>query len=576
MRWKCTVAMVVGLSLAVLAAASCGGDGAAVQGPTPNPAGDVADLAIPATDAVNDGNFATSLVCAECHSNSSDADAMRDEDDREIGFFDLWQSTMMANASRDPLWRAMVSAEIAATPAAKDVIEAKCMRCHAPAASAEAELDGQTVALSLLQADQDRAHFARDGVTCTVCHQIEPAGLGTTDSFSGGFVIEATGNIYGPHDDNFVMPMQNRTGFTPMYATHTTSSEMCASCHTLFTTALSSDGVSVGANLPEQTPYLEWKNSVYSTTEPATCQDCHVPRVSEDGVALEAMIARNPGGFDFPSVGERSPYGRHVFVGGNTWIPAVLREFADILKPLASDGAFEQTIAAARNQLGSATATVAIEELARSGSELSFAVRISNLGGHKFPTGFPARRAWLEVVVTDSEGARVFASGTVDAMGRLVDGDGIVLAEEQVGGPTLPHRDQITASDQVYAIEAVMADAEGTPTYTLLRAASYHKDDRLLPRGWSDSHPDVASIAPVGVAADADFAAGGDVVHYRVSAPASGAAKLDVRLLYQPLSARFAAELFQWNTPETAAFRVMLETVKPAAEVVASASATAN
>lgn len=66
--------------------------------------------------AVEEGRFATSLICADCHSNSSDASAMRDERDNWIAPFDLWSSSMMANAARDPLWRAAVSAEVAATP----------------------------------------------------------------------------------------------------------------------------------------------------------------------------------------------------------------------------------------------------------------------------------------------------------------------------------------------------------------------------------------------------------------------------------------------------------------------------
>jgi len=31
---------------------------------------------------------------------------------------------------------------------------------------------------------------AADGVSCTVCHQIAPAGLGEHESFDGGFKIE--------------------------------------------------------------------------------------------------------------------------------------------------------------------------------------------------------------------------------------------------------------------------------------------------------------------------------------------------------------------------------------------------
>ncbi|MBT8492687.1 MAG: hypothetical protein KJO07_06475, partial [Deltaproteobacteria bacterium] len=375
-----------------------------------NPDDDPADLAIPATDSINNGRFTTSPACAQCHSNSTDADAMRDEDDREIAPYDLWQSTMMANAARDPLWRAVVSAEVAAHPDSKDAIEAKCMRCHAPAASEEARMSDLTMAMDLLKADSDVGNLGRDGVTCTVCHQIEADGLGSDTSFSGGFVTAGTGSIYGPHDDNFAMPMEHHTGFSPVHSEHTTSSELCATCHTLFTNPFDDQGAPTTVEFPEQTPYLEWQNSVFASgDEAATCQDCHVPDTSVDGQAITTAIARNPGGFDFGQVDDRSPYGRHIFVGGNTWIPAIIRDYADVLSPLASAAAFNQTIAAARYQLGNKTATVELSGLVRTADRLQLSVRIANLSGHKFPTGFPARRVWLELVVEDADGAVVFA-----------------------------------------------------------------------------------------------------------------------------------------------------------------------
>ena len=63
--------------------------------------------------------FSTSGTCALCHAGSDGATAMKDAKGRSVAPYDLWQSTMMANSSRDPLWRAVVSAEVAATPNAK-------------------------------------------------------------------------------------------------------------------------------------------------------------------------------------------------------------------------------------------------------------------------------------------------------------------------------------------------------------------------------------------------------------------------------------------------------------------------
>jgi hypothetical protein len=72
----------------------------------------------------------TSEACALCHSTSERATAMRDSAERSVAPFDLWQSTMMANAARDPFWRAVMSAEMAATPNAAAHIAGECMKCQ--------------------------------------------------------------------------------------------------------------------------------------------------------------------------------------------------------------------------------------------------------------------------------------------------------------------------------------------------------------------------------------------------------------------------------------------------------------
>jgi hypothetical protein len=79
----------------------------------------------------------------------------------------------------------------------------------------------------------------------------------------------------------------------------------------------------------------------------------------------------------------------------------------------------------------------------------------------------------------------------------------------------------------------VMQDTAGSVTFTLLRAASYRKDNRLLPRG-ADKAALPAEIAVRGEAlADADFQGGADVVHYRVKALPIGPYRVVAALLYQ-------------------------------------------
>ena len=66
--------------------------------------GSVEALALPELEALNFGRFVTSAACALCHSNHFAASAMRGSEGEDLGPFNLWQGTMMANASRDPFW----------------------------------------------------------------------------------------------------------------------------------------------------------------------------------------------------------------------------------------------------------------------------------------------------------------------------------------------------------------------------------------------------------------------------------------------------------------------------------------
>ncbi len=200
--------------------------------------------------------FSGSGNCATCHTSDGVSNT---ENGVDISQPTLWRSTMMANASKDPLWRAKVSTEIAVFPELQTEIETTCTRCHAPMGHEQAMHDGHA---SYTLAEMDADLLALDGVSCTVCHQLEPANFGLPESYSGGWQLDDERQIYGPYPDPLIGPMISASDFDVTYSEHVHESELCATCHTLFTASVNNEGELTGS-FPEQTPYPEWKNSTF-------------------------------------------------------------------------------------------------------------------------------------------------------------------------------------------------------------------------------------------------------------------------------------------------------------------------
>ena len=100
---------------------------------------------------------------------------------------------------------------------------------------------------------------------------------------------------------------------------------------------------------------------------------------------------------------------------------------------------------------------------------------------------------------------------------------------------------------QIY--EPVMLDTDGRVTWTLLRADSYAKDNRLLPAGFEKIGAS-GDIAVYGLAyGDENFVGGSDQVVYEINAAAAkGRLNITVELLYQTLSYPFVADLATTET----------------------------
>ncbi|MCK5278546.1 MAG: hypothetical protein KAK04_08410, partial [Cyclobacteriaceae bacterium] len=256
--------------------------------------------------------FSGSGNCQLCHeAGPPNNNALRDENGNDISMVTLWRSTMMGNAAKDPLWQAKVTAEVTAHPQYQDFIEDKCVTCHSPLGRTEAIYNGQEY-YSLQEMQNDP--LAMDGVSCTSCHQIKADNLGTGESFSGHYIIANDRLIYGPFENPFAMPMQMNGNYTPVFGEQTHESELCATCHTLFTPTLDNQGNIVG-EIAEQTPYLEWVNSIFPE-EGESCQHCHMPEIEEGVVVSNRPIWLDP----------RSPFVKHFFVGANVFMLRILRD----------------------------------------------------------------------------------------------------------------------------------------------------------------------------------------------------------------------------------------------------------
>lgn len=559
------------------AAAACGQNVIVTQAPpAPEPSPEPAFWAasgdmlgdLPKAEGSFSKRFLGAVECAFCHATDPASPALKDSKGRDVSPYNMWKATMMGMSTRDPYYLAAFRHELDAHPAATKTIEATCTRCHAPMGSVErAEANSEVHYADLLGGNANEAVLAREGVSCTLCHQIKPDNLGKRESFTGGFVVGDERKIFGPHENPFVVPMQNHVSYTPTHAPHMETSELCATCHTVITRALDASGAPVGPEFPEQTPYLEWLSSIYadaSSSTGRTCQSCHMPALDDDEQPIDAPLAMRP-----PGMKARRLKGRHLFRGGNAFM----------LRMLAANAAWSGTVAtpeelttqAERDEamLGRA-GSVRVTDVSREGANLVVRVSVSNESGHKLPTGFPSRRAWVHVTVTAPDGKVVFESGRMDDYGRIVDMAGRAL---DAAGAPMPHRDVISADTEVQVYEAVMADATGAPAKTLFDATHFSKDNRLLPRGFRADAPSAAMIRPVGVEGDPDFGST-DGITYRVAGAPAGST-VAAELVYQSIRPRELDNLAEHPSPAAIRLFSMVKGATKRASIVSRAEASA-
>jgi hypothetical protein len=490
-----------------------------------------------------------------------------------------WRWSPMGLAGRDPVFHsqmeselALIDAEFPPTRAAtvRPALINLCVSCHGAMGQRQLAIDAQagqisrvngqrldpsfkleyfdlTTALNakgLKQTDYEYhkyGNLARDGVSCAVCHHINPpdpakvkaSGRSDLEYFlmkntTGRFNQGPDNILNGPFENVAVLPMEASLGITPKFSPYLKDARVCGTCHTInlpnvdaahseFPYLDEAETIPEFKPFPhtlEQATFVEWQNSVFAneanSQEFKSCQNCHMPGgfVSNDKqinvlqlITQSATIqdtnypmAEHGAPAEALNVPVRGDYRRHEMVGLNVFLESMFDQFNPIL---GVDKFDPMTYATSGNRLAidnmvrqareaTADLTVRLEAAPESGP-LVAEVTVTNKVGHRFPSGVGFRRAFLEVLATKkSTGKVVWGSGRTNSVGVILDGRGKPLPSEFLPDEKTfqPHHQEIRREDQVQIYEELSLNAKHEFTTSFIHRVSHPKDNRLLARGW--------------------------------------------------------------------------------------------
>ncbi len=499
--------------------------------------------------------FLPSSSCRGCHGYDSAHVSNIDESGADVNLVERWESSMMANSARDPFWRAKVSHEIITNPAHAGELQNKCIDCHAPMGRYSSLFHGNQY-YSVNQIDGDSLGI--DGVSCAGCHTISPS-VGFT--FSGQIPYDTTVHFeYGPFTAPSVGPMQLYEGFTPVFSPHMDNAKVCSPCHTLITQSVDLTGNFTGGFFVEQATYHEFENSSYPGNN-VKCQTCHMPQVQDAITIANGFLGLTP----------RTPFNQHVFAGANSFMLTMLRDHRDTLGITVPTDKFDSTIVATKAMLKTKSINLHTSLDSTHADTAFFKVRIENKAGHKFPSGYPSRRAVVQFVVLDANNDTVFQSGIYNSQFRVV---GETPAYE-------PHHNMINQSGVSQIYEEVMGDVNGNFTSVLERGSILLKDNRIPPLGFTTTAPmyDTTLISNDALNDD-DFnkvsgveGSGVDYIHFHVPLwGAVGALHVNTRVYYQSVPPKWVDEMFLINSAPINRFKAMFQTADQTPVLIASDS----
>ncbi len=517
--------------------------------------------------------LATSDNCSGCHGGSGPATAPT------FRPHPTWAGSMMANATRDPLFWAALDVANNDVPGAGDY----CLRCH----TSEGWYGGRVVkagfgalndvtkgaAGCLLQGTYDAPDDYSDfsGLGCHFCHRMMAKGPANEPLPDNGAAwlddhdCDGRGEPCrrGPYA---YAPAVQQPPHAWKYSALHTDSAICGQCHDVTTPDTSdgplktlklANGTDTGVPFPIERTFSEWNRSLFSDlifrdglgdpppgvpalVRAQTCQACHMP-TSVDPDATACTL----GGY--PNRSGNLP--THAFAGGNTWIPQVIKgEFSDTsaipgsFEGIGRQASFDQTSEWAREMLLSAAdVTTSINSYsAPTGSAagaIAVVVKVTNLSGHKLPSGYSeGRRMWLNVQVHAANGTLIAQSGAYDAATAVLTKDAQARVYEVLQG-IFNHNGNNTC-------DAV--NSSGKSIFHFVANDCVVKDNRIPPLGLkpaTTADPNGYEVRPVAAVYPETAPGSGILVNYdntsytfAIPAGTVGPLNVTARLYYQTAS----------------------------------------
>ena len=369
-----------------------------------------------------------------------------------------------------------------------------------PMARYEAHLrrtEGRGLRAPAVRLDDKDGRKAQDGVSCSVCHQISKEKLGTRESFNGGFVVDPPDSDdnrpeYGPFEIEKGHTRIMRTsseGFQPdQERPHPQVGTVRHVPHAVH------EGAGPGrqgrsANCPSRCRTRS--GCTASIKDKQSCQSCHMPVVKEQ-VPITRVLGE-------PREGCAAHVRRRELLHAADAEPLSRRPRGDGAAAGAGGGGGpDRAVPAVAGGAGLGG------ECRGGGRPAAGRGRRRESGGHKLPTAYPSRRAWLHVRGARCEPARsVFESGAVHADGSIEGNDND--ADAPRSSRTTPRSASPTrcrSTNRSWWMRTARL------TTGLLTAVRYVKDNRLLPHGFDKQTAD-KDIAVLG------DAAGGRELHGR-------------------------------------------------------------
>ncbi|MFN8154371.1 MAG: T9SS type A sorting domain-containing protein [Bacteroidia bacterium] len=472
--------------------------------------------------------FSLPQNCKGCHGFDSLGLANVDLNGMDINLYDDWETSMMGLSAVDPLWRAKVSHEILTDTAHANELQTLCTSCHAPLGHFTAIYKG---AQHYTMDDLLNDSLGQSGVSCHSCHSIKDSStLGVL--FTGQAPYDTTRKAYGPFVGPMPGPMQLYVGLTPVYGPHMSESKTCSPCHTLISNSVDLNGNPTGTSFVEQATYHEYLNSSQQSVLQNTCQTCHMPQI-EDPIKIANGYTALPG---------RTPFNQHSFAGANSFMVQLIKDNKNSLGVTAPDRNFDSTLKAIDQLLKQNTLLQTTTFDSAASDTAYFSLALLNKAGHKFPSGYPSRRAVVQFIAVKANGDTLFSSGTFDNNFE-VNGINTILE---------PHHDLINQPSQTQVYEMVMGDVNNDRTTVLERAYVHLKDNRIPPAGFTTFHSTYDTCRIVGDAlTDTDFnringleGSGQDIIHYHIPLNGyTGNINVYAHVYYQTLPPGFLSEM---------------------------------